>query len=126
MQRYSHQRERIYETVCGTTSHPTAEMVYSSLKEELPRLSLGTVYRNLQQMAREGRLRQLDGPVARFDANIAPHTHLTCGSCGGVVDLDFLPYDSRLDRLAEETGCSITDHSLMFYGLCPAYAGKAI
>ena len=54
-QRFSQQRERIYQTVLESRAHPTAEMVYQQLKPEMPRLSLGTVYRNLQQMAREGR-----------------------------------------------------------------------
>ena len=67
-QRFSQQRERIYQTVLESRAHPTAEMVYQQLKPEMPRLSLGTVYRNLQQMAREGRLTELDGPVTRFDA----------------------------------------------------------
>ena len=49
-QRFSHQRERIYQTVLERRDHPTAEMVYQQLKPEMPRLSLGTVYRNLQQM----------------------------------------------------------------------------
>ena len=74
-QRFSQQRERIYQTVLESRAHPTAEMVYQQLKPEMPRLSLGTVYRNLQQMAREGRLTELDGPVTRFDAVTRPHTH---------------------------------------------------
>lgn len=71
-QRFSQQRERIYQTVLESRAHPTAEMVYQQLKPEMPRLSLGTVYRNLQQMAREGRLTELDGPVTRFDAVTRP------------------------------------------------------
>ena len=60
-QRYSYRRERIYQAVEDSREHPTAEMVYQQLKLEMPRLSMGTVYRNLQQMAREGRLtRHLD------------------------------------------------------------------
>ena len=46
-QRFSQQRERIYQTVLESRAHPTAEMVYQQLKPEMPRLSLGTVYRNL-------------------------------------------------------------------------------
>ena len=86
-QRFSHQRERIYQTVCASGDHPTAELVYRRLKPELPRLSIGTVYRNLQQMAREGRLRELAGPVPRYDAWLNPHTHFCCTACGDVRDL---------------------------------------
>ena len=82
-QRFSQQRERgIYQTVLESRAHPTAEMVYQQLKPEMPRLSLGTVYRNLQQMAREGRLTELDGPVTRFDAVTRPHTHFRCRAWG--------------------------------------------
>lgn len=121
--RFSHQREQIYQAVYASREHPTAEMVYQWLKPEMPKLSLGTVYRNLRQMAAEGRLLELAGPVARFDANTMPHTHFHCECCGGVLDLE-IPYDSGLDAKAAESGCSIRTHSLMFSGLCPACAGK--
>ena len=123
MQRYSHQRERIYETVCGTKEHPTAQMVYDALRAELPKLSLGTVYRNLHQMAQEGRLMELDGPVARFDAETHPHTHIRCSDCGCVADLE-MPYDPTLDRMAAGKGWCIAGHDLIFTGVCPVCAGK--
>ena len=123
MQRCSQQRERIYEAVRTSMEHPTAQMVYDALRPEMPRLSLGTVYRNLHQMAQEGRLRELEGPVARFDAVLEPHTHLHCACCGRVVD-GLLPYDAALDRAAMVEGWTITGHSLTFTGICPACAGK--
>lgn len=122
--RFSHQRERIYAAVLNSHAHPTAEMVYQRLKPEMPRLSLGTVYRNLRQMAAGGRLVELSGPVARFDAVIAPHTHFRCTGCGAVLDLD-LPYDPELDARAAEQGCTVTGHSLCFTGLCPQCGASA-
>lgn len=123
MQRYSHQRERIYEAVCGTKEHPTAQMVYDALRVEMPKLSLGTVYRNLHQMAEEGRLMELEGPVARFDADLRPHTHARCICCGGVADLE-LPYDVELDRMVAAEGWNVSGHTLIFTGICPACAGE--
>lgn len=76
LRRYSRQRERIYQAVHASREHPSAQMVYDLLREELPRLSLGTVYRNLHQMAQEGMLQELEGPTARFDACLAPHAHI--------------------------------------------------
>ena len=122
--RFSHQRERIYAAVLNSHAHPTAEMVYQRLKPEMPRLSLGTVYRNLRQMAAGGRLVELSGPVARFDAVITPHTHFRCTGCGAVLDLD-LPYDPALDARAAEQGCTVTGHSLCFTGLCPQCGASA-
>ena len=115
-QRFSQQRERIYEAVRTSMEHPSAQMVYDALRPEMPRLSLGTVYRNLHQMAQEGRLRELEGPVARFDAVLPSHTHIRCVRCGQVADLE-LPYDPALDR---EAGWVITGHELVFNGICPA------
>ena len=118
-QRFSRQRERIYQVVCESQEHPTAEMVYARLKPEMPQLSLGTVYRNLHQMAQEGRLRELEGPVARFDAVLPPHTHIRCIRCGQVADLA-LPYDPALDWEPAGDGWAITGHELVFNGVCPA------
>ena len=120
VQRFSYQREQIFQAVCGSHQHPTAEMVYQWLKPAMPKLSLGTVYRNLHQMAQEGRLTEMEGPVARFDADTHPHTHLRCLHCGGVFDLEELPYDPALDHMAEQSGCRITGHVLYFTGICPA------
>ena len=120
--RFSHQREEIYTALRGCTSHPTAETVYSWLKPAMPKLSLGTVYRNLHQMAEEGRLKELNGTVSRFDATVNPHTHIQCTCCGQVAD-GILPYDERLDQAAVAAGWTITDHNLMFTGICPACAG---
>lgn len=121
--RFSHQREEIYQAVLASREHPTAEMVYQQLKPEMPKLSLGTVYRNLRQMAQEGRLLELDGPVTRYAATITPHTHFRCSACGGVLDLE-VPYDAELDALAAKSGCVVTGHYLMFSGICPACAGN--
>ncbi len=122
-QRFSQQRERIYQVVCASREHPSAQMVYDELKPALARLSLGTVYRNLHQMAQEGRLVELVGPVSRFDAVVTPHTHLRCGRCGRVADAA-LPYDPALDRRAAESGWAVEGHELMFTGLCPACAAE--
>ena len=118
-QRFSQQRDRIYEAVRTSMEHPSAQMVYDALRPEMPRLSLGTVYRNLHQMAQEGRLRELEGPVARFDAVLPSHTHIRCVRSGQVADVE-LPYDPALDREAAGDGWVITGHELVFNGICPA------
>lgn len=120
--RFSMQREQIYQAVCESGEHPTAQMVYDRLRAELPRLSLGTVYRNLHQMAQEGRLVELDGPVARFDAVLRPHTHIRCTCCGQMIDTA-VPYDPALDRTDVAEGWTIKGHELVFNGICPACAG---
>ena len=119
----SKKRQALLEALCSSHEHPTAEMLYNQLKPDFPELSLGTVYRNLHQMAQEGRLLELAGPVARFDATTNLHTHIFCRECGQVADVD-LPYDSTLDRRAAEEGWAIDGHHLMFHGICPVCAGN--
>lgn len=116
VQRYSRQRELIYNAVRASRDHPTAEMVYAALKGDHPNLSLGTVYRNLHLLAREGKLRRMPFPVERFDGEVTPHHHFCCEACGRVMDVS-LPYDASLDRAA--AGCGlVTYHATVFYGLC--------
>ena len=117
--RYSKQRELIYEAVRDTSEHPTAETVYRWLKPDNPALSLGTVYRNLNQLADDGSLLRLPFPVERFDANTAPHPHFRCRKCGRVYDLEVLGYDPSLDKIVEKkSGHRIERHELLFTGVC--------
>lgn len=123
LRRYSRQRERIYQAVHASREHPSAQMVYDLLREEMPRLSLGTVYRNLHQMAQEGMLQELEGPTARFDACLAPHAHIRCTCCGRVMDLSALEEPAPV-RSAAQAGWQVERYNLMLEGICPACAGK--
>lgn len=118
IKRYSKQRELIYNAVLNTNTHPSAETVYSWLKPENPALSLGTVYRNLKQLADEGQITRLPLQIERFDANTAPHPHFICKICGKVYDLDCIGYDSSLDELAKASGHVAERHELIFSGIC--------
>ena len=116
-QRYSRQRELIYQALLHTREHPTAEMVYQILKPDNPNLSLGTVYRNLSLLASEGRIIRMPFPVERYDADTSPHAHFFCQRCGRVSDLP-LPYDPQLDRAAARCGHQVAGHSVLFTGVC--------
>ncbi len=78
--KYSRQRELIYKTVIENKVHPTAEFVYNYLKKDNPQLSLGTVYRNLQQLSDNGEINRLSIPNQpdRFDGVIEEHYHAVC------------------------------------------------
>ena len=117
------QKETVARIVKEACDHPTAEMVFEKAKVELPTISLGTVYRNLRQLVQEGRLRQMDGPVVRFDSKTELHSHARCVSCGTVVDLDEVAYDKELDGRVGN-GWQIIEHTLVFNGLCPGCIKK--
>lgn len=88
MHKYSRQREKIRTYVAGRRDHPTAEMIYAALKEEDPRLSLGTVYRNLSVLAEQGDLKRIaaQGGPDRYDGNCDEHYHFVCRCCGNIYD----------------------------------------
>src|SRR5215472_13340123 len=71
-------RRVVLEVVRATDSHPTAEWVHGMVRRRLPRVSLGTVYRNLRILVASGLVKELPGPHARFDGNVSEHHHFTC------------------------------------------------
>jgi Fe2+ or Zn2+ uptake regulation protein len=112
-------RRVILDTVRGTDAHPTAEWVFRKVRRRLPRVSLGTVYRNLRLLVRAGLLIERAGAAGlRFDANTAEHHHFTCVACGRVYDLAE-PIDGGLHRrVASRTGFEVFRHRIEFYGRC--------
>ena len=118
--RYSHQRERIYRAVVESYEHPTANMVYEQLKAEMPKLSLGTVYRNLNQLADAGRLKKIplaDGSC-RFDKTRESHSHIVCDECGAVSDVHLPSFESFETAIETETGYELRSYDVVLRGLC--------
>jgi Fe2+ or Zn2+ uptake regulation protein len=116
-------RRVVLEVLRGTESHPTAEWVHRVVRRRLPRVSLGTVYRNLRLLVAEGLAAEIPGPHARFDANLEAHHHFTCVRCGRILDVDgplAEPHALALrGRVAARTGLAITHQRIEFFGRCP-------
>ncbi len=115
------QREAILKELRGRSDHPTAEQIYSSLKPGMPKLSLGTVYRDLAQLSRKGTILQLNNSAGqrRFDGCTARHSHMRCTICGGVTDVEsplLTELHRGLEQAAEEFGCG--GFTLEFSGIC--------
>ena len=116
----SRQRDVIYDIVASTISHPTADWIYEKARRRMPRISLGTVYRNLKSLSGEGRILEIAtsrGP-SRYDANTTRHSHLKCVDCGLLVDvpetdIDFVPRSSQARRF------KVVEYRVEFLGLCP-------
>ncbi len=123
--RYSKQREIIWENLTARRDHPSAEMIYQSLKPQHPALSLGTVYRNLNLLVSEGRALRIPFATDRFDGSVHQHPHFLCTCCGNLTDLD-LPTDEALNRAVEALGHQVTRHDLIFKGSCPHCKGKGL
>jgi Fur family peroxide stress response transcriptional regulator len=121
MSRKSMQRDAILRVVKNTTSHPGADWVYDQVRKEIPKVSLGTVYRNLKLLARAGEIQELDipGGLSRFDGNISNHYHFRCEKCHCIFDIHEVIDLAIERRIARKTGYKITGHHLEFIGVCP-------
>lgn len=120
--RNSKQRERIYEAIHASSSHPTAQEVYGVLKREMPRLSLGNVYRNIAILLEEGRLQagEFGNGTVRYDAVTSGHYHFVCERCGSVSDLDMPAAEGITAEARRLSPHRISGHSVRFYGTCAA------
>ena len=120
-QRNTRQRQVILEELQKVTSHPTASGVYEAVRRRLPKISLGTVYRNLELLGRAGIIQKLElgGGEARFDGNVEPHDHVRCVRCGRVDDVVRPPLD-LMGGPRMIGGYRILGHRLEFLGVCPA------
>lgn len=118
--KYSHQREAIVNFLKTRDDHPTADVVYQNIKETIPNISLGTVYRNLNQLANAGMILRLpcDGKTDRFDAKTHPHCHFMCRSCGAVSDIPIDPSDRLIAEASSASANHIETTSVLFYGIC--------
>jgi Fe2+ or Zn2+ uptake regulation protein len=117
--RSTRQRRLIYEVVSGTDSHPTAEWVYEMVRRAMPRVSLGTVYRNLQVLVEEGRLKSwMRGGRTRYDADLAPHDHFSCDRCGLLLDIPRVTEALAGERKLRTRGHFVSGRVLEFHGLC--------
>jgi Fur family ferric uptake transcriptional regulator len=113
------QRRVILEELQGLTSHPTAAELFSLVRKKLPRISLGTVYRNLEVLHEDGQLIKLElaGAETRFDGNTTPHLHIRCTACGAVRDVTSITPPP--DPPAQLEGFEVHGCRTEFFGICP-------
>ncbi|MDD5082615.1 MAG: transcriptional repressor [Dehalococcoidales bacterium] len=120
MRRDTKQREVILKVLRNTRSHPTADQIYDDVRKDLPNISKGTVYRNLQVLQEDKAISALNinGTQSRYEAKRESHYHFRCEKCGRVFDLDE-PVDKELNkRVSKKTGFTVSHHQMEFRGLC--------
>lgn len=117
---YSRQREVILQTLKSNVVHPTAEYLYSILKEKEPNISLATLYRNLNQLSCSGVIKKIDGleNSSHYDHNIQEHYHFICDECKRVFDVSFDVAPDIVHKTEEKTGFIVKKHDIIFNGIC--------
>lgn len=120
LRRNTRQKEIVLEEVRSRFDHPSASEIYLSVREKDPRISKGTVYRNLKELSRMGLINHIPVPGAdRYDVRVERHYHIMCLSCGSVEDVP-VEYEGVLDNAVNgEGGYIVMGHSTVFEGICP-------
>ncbi|MCQ5090753.1 Fur family transcriptional regulator [Slackia exigua] len=118
--RYSRQREAIRACVMDRSDHPTAQDVYREVLETFPRISVGTVYRNLMQLADAGEIRLVDvgDGTSRFDCNADDHQHFKCVECNRIFDVASIEPQALEDALGDSVPGMPSSFALTIYGVC--------
>jgi len=120
------QRRVILEVLRSRNDHPSADELYERVRSRLPRISLGTVYRNLDILSELGEIQKLElsGSLKRFDGIAHKHYHIRCIECDRVDDAPIAPLNQIEDELYGTTVFEIIGHNLEFTGLCPTCTRK--
>ena len=120
------QRLAVYRALAEDLSHPTADALYSKLRQEVPGMSQATIYRTLESLEKEGLIRRVSAPEAkgRFDANIENHQHLVCRLCGSFTDVTLSAF--ARGKLPAVTGFTIEEVDIRFVGLCQSCGRSSV
>ena len=118
--RATKQRAAILEALRDNRTHPTADQIYDTVRQQISNISKGTIYRNLQVLREDGAISELNlnGTLSRYEEKQDKHYHFRCEKCGRVFDLDE-PVNTEIDnKVSARTGFKVIHHQTEFRGLC--------
>ncbi len=115
--RNTRQRALVESIIKNRYDHPTADDIYLTAREIEPNISLGTVYRNLKQLADDNKIITLETTDKRvhYDGDTSNHSHFICSECGRIIDLFF---EFSPPEFLEKQGHTVTDEKRLYYGVC--------
>jgi Fur family transcriptional regulator, peroxide stress response regulator len=123
---FTHQRQIIYGAVLSARDHPTPEAIYDRVRRQIPSISLGTVYKNINIFLEAGLLQQvsLHHGSLRVDANTHAHHHLVCKMCRTIIDLEERDLEPARLRAKLPKGFHVERQNVEIIGVCESCAGK--
>jgi Fur family ferric uptake transcriptional regulator len=114
------QRRVIMEELRSYRQHPTADELHRRVRERIPNISLGTVYRNLEKLSELGIIRRLDfGPQRRYDGRTDGHQHVRCIHCNAVADVQMPGADRLIENVQGAAGYELLGIQMEIRGICP-------
>lgn len=111
------QRQLIYDVLCRMQKHPTAQDVFLEVRKQQPHIAMGTVYRNLNLLCKDGSIMRIavnDAPD-RYDDNPQLHDHIVCKQCGRVRDVQL---EAAFDVFSKAAGSTVIGYDLLLYEIC--------
>lgn len=118
MERQTSQKEFILTYLKNTFTHPTAEEIFQKVRQDLPHISLGTVYRNLDNFVRKGLIKEIPGEKKHYDAQLRPHHHFICKKCHRIFDIKKIELNLiNLEKKTRKIGL-LKDYEIFVYGIC--------
>ena len=117
---FTEQRAMVFEYLQSVDHHPTAEEVFLAVKQQLPKISLATVYKNLEALVESGMASKWSyaNAAARYDIRTDHHYHLRCLKCGRMWDVEPTEVSEQLARMRPQRGFQVTDYRLELVGTC--------
>ncbi len=115
--RSSKQRDKILEVLRASCDHPTADVIYERVKESIPNISLGTVYRNLGQLKDEGMITIVESSDTKvhYEGNLEEHIHFLCKSCYNITDVFC---KTQVPKALDDMGLQVESQKTVYYGIC--------
>jgi len=112
------QRKIISDYLKNTATHPSAEEIYRRVRRILPRISKGTVYRNLNTLKEEGEIQEISASESRYDGDISSHAHYICQKCGKIFDIFEDCRNCEILKHRKTKVGKISQYQINFYGHC--------
>lgn len=116
------QRMAVLRILAQSNGHPSVEEIYERVKTDFPKAGLATVYKTIAVLKQMGEILELGfaDSGSRYDGKKPyPHPHVICTRCGAIVDSQIGSEASLTGQMEKQTGYTITNHRLDFFGLCP-------
>ncbi len=112
-------RQVILEELRKLKTHPRGDDLFQIVRQKLPQISLGTVYRNLDLLRRQGMVLELFcGDFNRYDGEVSPHPHFLCRNCKRLWDFEASGMPEKIEPAKGEDGFQVEGYYIVFYGLC--------
>ncbi|MFV0249727.1 MAG: transcriptional repressor [Bacilli bacterium] len=114
------QRETILKVIQNSCEHLNTEIIYDMVKKEIPNISLGTIYRNLNQLVELKQIKKIYMAQGSdcYDKTLNLHSHLYCNKCHKIYDINNFIIENITNQVQNYLECEITNQDLLFCGIC--------